>query len=303
MAVEGDLRSVPAGDLRAERRQDRLRPDRPRERHRGARRARRQPRQAAVVTKSQITNRATSTVSMMPEGLYESPRSTQIADLLAFVHGAAAGEVDITSAELPAGRLRCILPLKKSRIRRRVARAVHGPAASVAAGAAAVGRAGAGSAVSAGLAVRAAARLQDRARHARRQERVLHRRHLRPAGAAGGVAEQLRQRQLAARAARREQRRHLRGREDRREQAEHVPRAVLREPRRRCTRTAAARCRAIRRRRRSRGAAAAGPRRGSPARRAGGQPAAAAAAAAAESGAGARHPRASTSSRTPTATT
>ncbi len=121
-------------------------------------------------------------------------------------------------------------------------------------GAAAVDRACTGAAVSDGLPVRAAPRLQDRTRHAGREERVLHRRHLRSAGAAGGVAEQLRRRQLAARAARREQGRHLRGGEDRRRDAEYVSRPVLRQPddalrrlsRRSAGRSAAARRGAVR---------------------------------------------------------
>ena len=38
-----------------------------------------------VVNKAQVANRATSTVSLMPEGLFDDLNDTQIADLLAFV--------------------------------------------------------------------------------------------------------------------------------------------------------------------------------------------------------------------------
>ena len=43
------------------------------------------PEKPTVVTKSQITNRAASTVSMMPEGLYEKLSPAELSDLLAFV--------------------------------------------------------------------------------------------------------------------------------------------------------------------------------------------------------------------------
>jgi putative heme-binding domain-containing protein len=43
------------------------------------------PDKPVVVTKSQITNRAQSTASMMPEGLYENLTPAQLSDLLAFV--------------------------------------------------------------------------------------------------------------------------------------------------------------------------------------------------------------------------
>ena len=43
------------------------------------------PEKPAVVQKSQITNRAPSTVSLMPEGLHEKLTTTELADLLAFV--------------------------------------------------------------------------------------------------------------------------------------------------------------------------------------------------------------------------
>jgi putative heme-binding domain-containing protein len=43
------------------------------------------PEKPTVVQKSQITNRAPSTVSLMPEGLHEKLTATDLADLLAFV--------------------------------------------------------------------------------------------------------------------------------------------------------------------------------------------------------------------------
>jgi putative heme-binding domain-containing protein len=43
------------------------------------------PDKPTVVTKSQVTNRAQSTVSMMPDALYEKLTPTELADLLAFV--------------------------------------------------------------------------------------------------------------------------------------------------------------------------------------------------------------------------
>ena len=43
------------------------------------------PDKPVVVTKAQVGNRATSTVSLMPEALFDDLTSTQIADLLAFV--------------------------------------------------------------------------------------------------------------------------------------------------------------------------------------------------------------------------
>lgn len=43
------------------------------------------PEKPTVVQKSQITNRAASTVSMMPENLHENLTASQLADLLAFV--------------------------------------------------------------------------------------------------------------------------------------------------------------------------------------------------------------------------
>ena len=43
------------------------------------------PDKPVVVSKAQVANRATSTVSLMPEGLFDALDSTQIADLLAFV--------------------------------------------------------------------------------------------------------------------------------------------------------------------------------------------------------------------------
>ena len=43
------------------------------------------PDKPVVVSKAQISDRATSTVSLMPEGLFDALDSTQIADLLAFV--------------------------------------------------------------------------------------------------------------------------------------------------------------------------------------------------------------------------
>ena len=43
------------------------------------------PDKPVVVSKAQVANRATSPVSMMPEGLFDDLNSTQIADLLAFV--------------------------------------------------------------------------------------------------------------------------------------------------------------------------------------------------------------------------
>ena len=43
------------------------------------------PEKPTVVTKSQITNRAASTVSMMPEGLYEKLSPAELSDLMAFV--------------------------------------------------------------------------------------------------------------------------------------------------------------------------------------------------------------------------
>ena len=43
------------------------------------------PDKPVVVSKAQISDRATSTVSLMPEGLFDDLDSTKIADLLAFV--------------------------------------------------------------------------------------------------------------------------------------------------------------------------------------------------------------------------
>jgi putative heme-binding domain-containing protein len=43
------------------------------------------PEKPTIVTKSQIANRAASTVSMMPEGLHEKLSPAELADLLAFV--------------------------------------------------------------------------------------------------------------------------------------------------------------------------------------------------------------------------
>jgi len=43
------------------------------------------PDKPVVVQKSQITNRAQSTVSLMPEGLYDKLTATELSDLLAFV--------------------------------------------------------------------------------------------------------------------------------------------------------------------------------------------------------------------------
>jgi len=43
------------------------------------------PDKPVVVSKAQIADRASSTVSLMPEGLFDALDSTQIADLLAFV--------------------------------------------------------------------------------------------------------------------------------------------------------------------------------------------------------------------------
>ena len=43
------------------------------------------PDKPVVVSKAQISDRATSTVSLMPEGLFDALDNTQIADLLAFV--------------------------------------------------------------------------------------------------------------------------------------------------------------------------------------------------------------------------
>ena len=106
--------------------------------------------------------------------------------------------------------------------------------------AAAVAGARAGSALPAGLAVRPAARIQDRARHAGRQDRVLHRRHLRQPRPAGRVAEQLGQRQRRRACCSTTNGDGIfESREDRLRQAQHLSRPVLRRPRR-STRTAAA---------------------------------------------------------------
>ena len=94
----------------------------------------------------------------------------------------------------------------------------------------AVAGARAGSAVSARLAVCAAARLQDRAGDAGRSHRVVDRRHVRCAGPSGRVAEQSGNGVSPRASARQQQRRDLRDREDRRGAVQHVSRLVLREP-------------------------------------------------------------------------
>ena len=94
----------------------------------------------------------------------------------------------------------------------------------------AVPAARAGSTVPARLAVRPAARIQDRAGDAGRQDRLADRRHVRCARPAGRVAERLRQRRRAAHPARQRRRRDFRVREDRLRQAQHLSRSLLREP-------------------------------------------------------------------------
>ena len=72
-------------DVRADRRQDCQRIDRPRDCRRGAGAHRRGTRKAGCVPKAQIANRAPATASLMPEGLFDTLNQKQIADVLAFV--------------------------------------------------------------------------------------------------------------------------------------------------------------------------------------------------------------------------